>query len=165
MPHLYLNNDSYPELRDIQPRWVRTLTWWRAITRAAGHADFWIFAATQIGLLGCFVLLDVVTVVAADLEPGRSRIVHIVFGVCALGVFSYLQVSWGGDMMRRHLRAVSEVARYACPGCGHSLFGHLGQGQGSIRCPECGSEIDRDTFAPPYRVPARFRAFPPWRRR
>jgi predicted RNA-binding Zn-ribbon protein involved in translation (DUF1610 family) len=79
--------------------------------------------------------------------------------------------------MRSHLRAVSEVARYACPGCGHSLVGHVGEeatkrrsdgatkGGGEIapiRCPECAAMISRDLFEPPYRVPRQFRAFPPW---
>ncbi len=159
MRRVYLTNESYPELREINRPFARTATWWRAIRRAAGHADFWVFVATQATVLAAFALLDAVTA-----GPGSPRIVHLVFGGAALAVFSYLQASWGGDMMRRHLRAVNETARFACPECGHSMVGHLAGGASPVRCPECFAEIERSLFEPPFRVPRRFRAFPPrWR--
>lgn len=163
MPRVYLTNDSYPELRDVPFGWARSVTWWRAIRHAGRHRDFLVFLASQLVFLLGLIALGFVIAAAAGLGPGASRIVHILCGGAALGVFGYLQVSWGGDMMRRHLRAVSEIARYACPGCGHSLFGHL-QDQDErprVRCPECAEEIEREVFDPPYRVPRRFHAFPP----
>ncbi len=81
-----------------------------------------------------------------------------------LALFCYLQISWGGDLMRPHLRAVSDVARYACPACGQSLYGHLGDDRTMVQCPECGARVDRRTFAPPYPIAREFRVFPPWRR-
>ena len=80
-----------------------------------------------------------------------------------LVVFAYLQVSWGGDMMRPHLRAVSDVARYSCPSCGQSLVGHLEEAV--VRCPDCATRVDPVLFDPPYAVGPELRAFPPWRRR
>ena len=56
-------------------------------------------------------------------------------------------------------RAVSDIARYACPSCGQSLYGHLDDGQNLVRCPECGTQIGRAIFEPPYRTPREFRAF------
>ncbi len=62
-------------------------------------------------------------------------------------------------MMRSHLRAVSDVARYACPSCGQSLYGHIEDESIDITCPECGARVERAIFKPPYRTPRQFRAF------
>ena len=162
---MYLSNDSYPELRDIQPRWAITVTWWRAIGHALRHRRFWVFAAVQIGL----VLLFVATAVAIDelrlLNDRDGRYANVLLTGGWFVVFAFLQVSWGGDMMRPYLRAVSDKARYACPRCGHSLVGHLDGADDPVRCPECAVRVARDIFAPPYHVPPDYRVFPPWRRR
>ncbi len=167
MPRLYLTNDSYPELRDVAPHWARTVTWWKAILRAFGEPRFWAFLASQAACLVALVASAAAIESALDLG---SRIRPFLQGGAAmtwLCAFAYLQVSWGGDLMRSHLRAVSPVARYACPSCGHSLVGHLGDSAAAdpaapIRCPECAAMVSRDLFEPPYRIPRRFRAFPPW---
>ena len=75
-------------------------------------------------------------------------------------IFVYLQVPLGGDIMRSHLRAVSEVARNACPQCGQSLLAHFDHGGDPVRCPECGTDVERSIARPPYRIPRRFRFFP-----
>jgi DNA-directed RNA polymerase subunit RPC12/RpoP len=163
MLRVYLTNDSYPELRNLPLGWSRSRTWWKAIHHAMGTWRFWGFAATQALLLGIFVAADGLTVAVAGLRGFSGLAAHVGFGVLALGVFAYLQVSWGGDMMRAHLRAVSEHARYACPHCGQSLYAHIeAHGAETIRCPECGSVVERSVFAPPYQVPPACRAFPPW---
>jgi predicted RNA-binding Zn-ribbon protein involved in translation (DUF1610 family) len=165
VPRLYLSNDSYPELREVRPRWARTVIWWRAIALGVRQARFWGYMAAQIGTaVGCIVaarMFNAIDVAGAVPDP----LVNWFLGAGWLLVFVYSQLSWGGDMMRSYLRAVSDKARYACPRCGHSLFGHLGGNVDSVRCPECGAHVARDTFEWPYPIPLRFRAFPFWRRR
>ncbi len=161
---LYVTNDSYPELREIDAQWARTRTWWRAISRAARTRDFWVFVAAQAAVFVAPVLAAAVLSSALGLERGTTRAVDSAAIVAGAIAFAYLQVSWGGDMMRRHLRAVSETARYACPRCGQNLFGHLDEGRSAVRCPECADDVDRAVFEPPYPIPRHLRAFPPWRR-
>ncbi len=159
---LYVNNDSFPELREVHPWWARSRTWWRALVHAFRHRDFWQFAAIQGLIVLVAAALDRI-VVAPGFGTTVSTLGHAVILGLGFGLAAYLQVSLGGDMMRRHLRSVSTRARYACPRCGQSLFGHANGGPDPIRCPECAAEIDRRLFAPPFRVPAQFRMFPPWR--
>ena len=164
MPRVYIANDSYPELRDIPPTWARTVIWWRAIRRGFGHRDFWIFLATQAVCVLAFIAASIALASLPALQGGPERIVHAIMALGALAVFGYLQVSWGGDIMRSHLRGVSDVARHACPRCGHSLVGHLDGQPKEIRCPECAAQVHTELFSPPFRTPAEFRVFPPWRR-
>jgi DNA-directed RNA polymerase subunit RPC12/RpoP len=159
MIRFYLNNDSYPELRGVRRGWTRSLTWWRAIARGMRHGDFWVFMATQAAIVAAFVAADRAVVALGGLDGAAARIVNAAFGISAMVVFGYLQASWGGDMMRSHLRAVSDIARYACPSCGQSLYGHLDDGLDHVRCPECGTQVGRAIFEPPYRTPREFRAF------
>lgn len=165
-PRVYLSNDSYPELIDVPRRWATTVVWWRAIGHALRHGRFWVFVAVQVA-----GLVALIVSIAAIGELGLLPVAHEIWVTRLLVVgwvllFAYLQASWGGDMMRSHLRAVSDKARYACPLCGHSLAGHLDRGgDAPVRCPECATVVGRDLFEPPYRVPDEFRAFPPWRQR
>ncbi len=159
---LYLSNDSYPELREVRPQWVRTVTWWRAIARATRTGRFWLFASAQVVVLAAAILAAVLILRYGDLRGWPAVIVQAATLAGGLMTFAYLQVSWGGDMMRSHLRAVSDVSRYSCPSCGQSLFGHLDGNDQVVRCPECGCRIHRDVFAPPFRIPREFRVFPPW---
>ena len=165
VPRLYLSNESYPELREVRPRWVRSVTWWRAIAFSLRFGRFWGYVAVQVAIAGAFVVAARV-VTALDLAgDGPGGFVYGYFVLGWLLVFAYLQVSWGGDMMRSYLRAVSRRARHACPNCGHDLTGQLESVGGPVRCPECGAEIAREVFAWPYRIPPRYRAFPFWRSR
>ena len=151
---------SAPSPLQIRPQWARTRTWWRAFRHAVRHRDFWQFIALQLGLVLVVVVVDRM-VVPPGLATWPAKLGHaLVFGI-GLGVPAYLQVSLGGDMMRRHLRAVSDVARFACPRCGQSLYGHATSGDASLRCPECAADVPPALFEPPYCVPAAFRMFPP----
>jgi DNA-directed RNA polymerase subunit RPC12/RpoP len=165
VPRLYLSNNSYPELREVRPRWAKTVTWWRAFALSFRQGRFWGFVAAQLGIAFCcfFSAHTLNAVDAARVVP--DKLVNASFGAAWFLVFAYLQVSWGGDMMRSYLRAVSEKARYACPRCGHSLFGHLDGDTDRVRCPECGADVAGDVFAWPHPIPPRYRAFPFWRRR
>jgi DNA-directed RNA polymerase subunit RPC12/RpoP len=165
VPRLYLSNDSYPELREVRPRWARTVTWGRALALGVRRARFWGFVAAQVGI--AIVFLAAARLLSA-LDAGGAvpdQPVRWLLGLGWLLVFAYAQLSWGGDMMRSYLRAVSDQARHACPRCGHSLVGHLERDTGPVRCPECGARVAREVFARPYPIPRQFRAFPFWRRR
>ncbi|MCH7798308.1 MAG: hypothetical protein IID28_07655 [Planctomycetes bacterium] len=158
MLRLYLTNESYPELRGVRRGLPRSRTWWRAMAHATRHAGIWLFAVTQVLIVVGFAAADRAVLLLVD-EPRIQVIAHVSFGVAALIVFGYLQTSWGGDIMRSHLRAVSDIARYACPNCGQSLYGHLDEESATVRCPECGARIQRAIFEPPHRTPPEFRAF------
>ncbi len=159
---IYLNNDSFPELREVRPWWARSRIWWRALGHAFRHRDFWQVAAIQLLIVLAALALDRMFV--GGFRTTTAKLGHAIILGLGFGLAGYLQVSWGGDMMRRHLRSVSVSARYACPRCGQSLFGHANGGDDQVRCPECAAEVDRRLFAPPYRVPGEFLMFPPWRR-
>jgi DNA-directed RNA polymerase subunit RPC12/RpoP len=163
MVRMYWNNDSFPELREIRPQWARTVTWWRAIARALRDVGFWSFVLLQaVVALGWVTLAIAVGEGEIGSMPAVARWSCVGAGFVS---FAYLQVSLGGDMMRSHLRAVSEIARYACPRCGQSLFAHFAAGQDVARCPECATEVERSIVEPPYRIPKRFRLFPFWVKR
>ena len=148
---IYLTNESYPELRGVRRGWSRSATWWRAIDHAARRARFWVFVATQASILAVLIVAIWMLV--------TWPVAQIAIALGAFAVFSYLQTTLGGDMMRSHLRAVSDVARYACPSCGQSLYGHIEDEIPQITCPECGAQVERAIFKPPYRTPREFRAF------
>jgi DNA-directed RNA polymerase subunit RPC12/RpoP len=165
VPRLYLSNESYPELREIRPQWARTVTWWRAIGFSLRFGRFWRYVAVQVAIAAAFVVADRAIIALGLAGDLRSYRVHGGCAVAWLLLFAYFQVSWGGDMMRSYLRAVSTRARHACPNCGHNLVSHLERDPDRIRCPECGIRVARDLFEWPYRIPPRYRAFPFWRRR
>jgi DNA-directed RNA polymerase subunit RPC12/RpoP len=165
VPRVYLSNESYPELREVRPRWARSVIWWRAIAFSLRFRRFWGYVAAHVAIAGGFVAAAR-TVTALEVVGDRSgRSVYGTFALAWLLLFAYLQVSWGGDMMRSYLRAVSTRARRACPDCGHNLTGQLERAGDRVRCPECGAETGREVFAWPYRIPSRYRAFPFWRAR
>lgn len=164
MPRLYLVNDSYPELREIRKQWSRTATWMRAIGHATRCRDFWFFVGVQAACIAAFTGVGIAAALLLRLNDRQAGILGTVLTVLAMALFSYLQASWGGDMMRSHLRAVSDTARYACPACGQSLLGHLDSEEAEVRCAECGAIVGREVFDPPYPIPREFRVFPPWRK-
>lgn len=162
MPRIYVTNDSFPELREVRPRRRQTLTWIRAIAHAIRFIGFLPFVAVQVVLLGvaCSPLVTI-----AMVAPEWVELTSLGAAAVALMTLAYFQVSWGGDIMRSHLRAVNDIARHACPACGQDLRGHLDEGDEPIICPECGASIPRDVFEPPFPIPRQFRAFPPWKTR
>ncbi len=155
---LYLTNESYPELRGVRRGWTRSRTWWRAIARATRYGHFWVFVATQASIVVVFVVADRMLVAFVGPEAERPAL-HVAIALGAFALFAYLQTTWGGDMMRSHLRAVSDIARHACPSCGQSLYGHIDGKSSEVTCPECGARVKHAIFEPPYRTPKAFRAF------
>ena len=160
MIRFYVSNDSYPELREISSRWERHRTWWRAFGSAFGDRRFLLFVLIEVllrgGGIGAGVLME--HLLRFDL-PGRLSL-WAVAGICATITWGVLALSWGGDLMRPHLRRASPTARDACPACGHQLSGQLAQPTDSaaIRCPECGARVPRGLFSPPFEIPGEFLA-------
>jgi predicted RNA-binding Zn-ribbon protein involved in translation (DUF1610 family) len=159
---LYVSNESYPELREIGSRWQRHLTWWRAFGSAFRDHRFWIFVAAQVVLVvGSWVLA-----VMLVLEGPGGMNVRALWVVLAMILSGLLTVTWGGDLIRPHLRRVSSLSRDACPACGHLLTSQRrSEGGRSVRCPECGADVPRALFEQPHRIPPEFRALRlPWAR-
>ena len=158
MPRIYFSNESYPELREIESRWERHKTWYRAFGSAFRDWRFWRFWAIQLVILGGWFALDRLASRITDLPFVWEGFMHAVFLAGAVLLNALLTVTWGGDLMRPHLRRVSPSAREACPECGHLLTGHLTEKGKMILCPECGGQIDSLVFDPPYRIPKKYLA-------
>ena len=94
----------------------------------------------QFILLAGWVALHAWLADLARLHGSARMIIHIACAIGAVVTWGVLALSWGGDLMRPHLRKVSPIARSACPGCGHQLTSHLAGDEPMIRCPECGSD-------------------------
>jgi hypothetical protein len=88
MVRFYLSNDSYPEVREIDSRWQRHLTWWRAFRSAASDRRFWLFLLVQAILLAGWVLLHAWLTEHAWVRGSARMLVHV---ICAVGAV----VTWG----------------------------------------------------------------------
>ena len=158
MPRIYFSNESYPELREIESRWERHKTWYRAFGSAFRDWRFWRFWAIQLVILGGGAAVDRLARRITGRPFGWRGFMHVVLLAGAVVLNALLTVTWGGDLMRPHLRRVSPSAREACPECGHLLTGHLTEKGKMILCPECGGQIDSLVFDPPYRIPKKYLA-------
>jgi hypothetical protein len=155
---LYVSSASYPELREIESPWDRHRTWWRAFGSAARDPRIWAFVLVEIVLLVGPLVVYTVGPAASRASIERWIAIRLIPHTGAAVLAGVLAVSWAGDLMRPHLRRVSDVARRSCPGCGHLLAGP-GKTPGAVRCPECGAEVPGRVFEPPYPIPPTFRAF------
>lgn len=159
MPRIYFSNDSYPELREIESRWEQSKTWWRAFRSAFFDLRLWVFALVQILQWTAWWLIHRQLLGTLDLSTLQ---IQVVGGACltlAIIVHALLTVTWGGDLMRPHLRRVSLIAREACPSCGYQLTSQLLGTKHLIDCPECGESIPRESFAEPFPIPRPYRAW------
>jgi predicted RNA-binding Zn-ribbon protein involved in translation (DUF1610 family) len=154
----YVSNDSYPELREVPSRWKRNMIWWNAFLSASRDARFLLFVLIQLILVAGWIVL---AIYLPGLESATFEVKLGARGLIALLsiiTWGVLALSWGGDLVRPHLRRVSPIARHACPRCGHQLITQLAAHTDVIRCPECGSLIPRAALSPPYPLPRQFRA-------
>ena len=154
----YVSSESYPEIREIRSRWVRQVTWLRAFRSAWGDRRFRLFLAVQAVILLAWMVLAEFGPRWLGLGFEDRWYVRGVVAVVAIGMWGLLALTWGGDLVRPHLRRVSEIARHACPQCGHQLTGHLAGDAAIVQCPECGAQVPRGVFEPPYEIPREFRA-------
>jgi len=148
---LYVTDESFPELREVASRWQRFFIWARAFKSAC--LDWRLFALFGV-LIAVASLLIIAGLYFSDglpPSPVGTLIRLAVFAIPALLVVLTLS-TFGGELMRPHLRKVSEICRLACPTCGQSLRTQLESPAPIIRCPECGCETDRRPFTPPYRT-------------
>ncbi|NNF43930.1 MAG: hypothetical protein HKO59_10465 [Phycisphaerales bacterium] len=160
----YVSNHSYPELREVESRWERHRIWWRAFRSAGGDVRFWIFAFVQAIVLLSWLAVSQFIMRRWGLGWAHTPLATLVGHAVAIALWGILMLSWGGDLMRPHLRRVSPSARVACPECGQLLTGQLAGAAGrGVSCPECGEAIPGSVFRPPYEIPRRFRALR-WRR-
>ncbi|MCP5120309.1 MAG: hypothetical protein GY953_56665 [bacterium] len=93
-----------------------------------------------------------------DGGPANPAIILPLVFVPTFAVNGFLILSWGGDLIRPHLRRVSETARHACPNCGYLLTGCLPPETPDVVCPECGRAVPASLFQAPFRIPRTFLA-------
>lgn len=123
---IYVSSDSYPEIRPIPTGWPRHRAWWRAFRSAFGDSRLWLLALIEIALVLIFIGIreQIVAGFAIGWDARGPVTIAVVFA--ALFVIAAVHLSWGGDLMRPHLRRTNELARDACPNCGHLLTSQLG---------------------------------------
>ncbi len=149
----YLSNDSYPEMRAIESFWERHRTWWRAFGSSLSDPKMWGFLAIVFSL-ACLggalnLLIDVDDLLGPHL-PSVGVIANLLSIFITIGAAVAISLTWGGDIMRPHLRRVNPRCRTCCPECGHCLTSQLQTPQPVIQCPECGQWLNRRPFEEPY---------------
>lgn len=149
----YLSNDSYPELRPIESFWERHVTWWRAFGSAMNDPKMWSFLAVALSLACLGGALNLFIDISELLSAGAPRIgviANLLSIAVTVAAAVVLSLTWGGDIMRPHLRRVNPRCRTACPECGFCLTSQLQSGRRIFQCPECGQWLNRRPFEEPY---------------
>lgn len=159
MPRLYVTSASYPELREIDSQWARIKTWRRAFSLALRDFRLWRFFAVLCLLTGLGYGVDRLAARGIQsLDAVWMVILHGTVLLLAITFNGLLIVTWGGDLMRPSLRKASPSARLSCPACGYLMTSQLATDGSHVLCPECGEEIERSVFTPPFTIPHRYRA-------
>jgi len=142
---IYITNESYPEIRNIKPGWQRHVTWWKAFLHALRDWRFYLI----------FVLIIVIQIFPPVLftwlqttfpRQRWSIPVTVVTSLIINLVLLIFLLTWGGGIMRIHLRAADPRCASTCPECGYDLTSHLEEDSRTIRCPECGTSFEKDSF-------------------
>lgn len=161
---VYLKNHSYPELREISTHRELHRTWFRALLTAWRDTPVLVFLAIQIVLNVLGPVILVMMVHRWSLGSGSSGQFVLALPLAVIPMFASVLVAltWGGDLMRPHLRRASETARQSCPECGFLLGAHRRQAletnEQSVACPECATRVPLVVFEPPYPIPKACRA-------
>ncbi len=154
----YLSNNSYPELRDMESFWERQRTWGRALLSSLSDQKMWGFLVVTIslaclgGALNLFV--DLSDLLGSD-SPPLVALVNLLCVAVTIGAAVVLSLTWGGDVIRPHLRRANPRCRAACPECGFCLTSQLQSGRRVFQCPECGQWHNRRPFEEPYPIDVR----------
>lgn len=154
----YLSNDSYPEMRCIESFWERHRTWWRAFLSSLTDQRMWGFllVAFSLACLGgaLNLFIDVSDLLGSDSVP-LGVIANLFSIAVTVGAAMVLSLTWGGDIIRPHLRRVNPRCRTACPECGFCLKSQLQSPRRVFQCPECGQWHNRRPFEEPYPIDVR----------
>lgn len=152
----YVSNASYPEMRNIESRWERHVTWWKAFLSSARDVRIWGFVV--VGVL-CAVAAWMPWEFAiryARSQGGSPAAIELMMAGGAISAFvgwSVVALTLGGDLMRPHLRKVNPRCRDACPECGYHLRSQLEDSQATVvPCPECGQSWIRQAFEAPFQI-------------
>ncbi len=155
---IYWTNESYPEMRPLTKRWQRHRVWWRAFYLVRTDWRIYLFfLAVGVILLGCG-WLDALLQETLRLTVKQALMLHT--GMAVLGVLAggMLFLTWGGHLMRLHLRRANPLCAECCPNCGYLLSGQLQapeSAEGQLRCPECGRVFAAREFGELQRLPRR----------
>jgi hypothetical protein len=155
---VYWTNESYPEMRPLTKRWARHRVWWRAFYLVRTDWRIYVFLlAVGVILLG-FDWLDARLQQSLQLDVKQTLLLHTGMAVLAVLAGGMLFLTWGGHIMRLHLRRAGPLCAECCPNCGYLVSGQLqapGGGNGQLRCPECGGVYQAREFGELKRVPRR----------
>ncbi|HEY3241815.1 MAG TPA: hypothetical protein VGM03_00560 [Phycisphaerae bacterium] len=141
MPSRKLQSLLYPELRQLETDWERSLALGGAWKQLYKHPVFWVGAALLISLT---ILPFVLRETYYELSRSQNLVVALVFSPVgqSFGLLWtwYLATCWlGRRTIRRSLRrSLNERGQAICVPCGYDLTGNT-----SGRCPECGASIQR----------------------
>ncbi len=153
---VYWTNESYPEMRPLPSRWLRHRVWWRAFWLVRRDPRIYAFLLIVACILVVFVWLTELLDDAIRARGEAEVILQTAMAVLAVTLSGMLFLTWGGYIMRLHLRRASDRCRDCCPNCGYLLSGQLqapaGE-SGTIRCPECGTAYEASEFRALQRVP------------
>lgn len=152
----YVSNASYPEMRNIESRWQRHVTWWKAFLSATRDARIWGFLVVGVLAAVAAWIPWEFAIRFVKASNGSRASIELLMGAGAVSAFvgwSVVALTLGGDLMRPHLRRVNPACRDACPECGYHLRSQLADDQSRVvPCPECGKTWFRDAFESPYRI-------------
>lgn len=149
----YLSNHSYPEMRAIESFWERHRTWWKAFGSSLNDPKMWGFLAIAFSLAclgGALNLLIDVNDLIGPHAPSAGVIANLLSIFITIGAAVALSLTWGGDIIRPHLRRVNPRCRTSCPECGHCLISQLESDRSIFQCPECGQWLNRRPFEEPF---------------
>jgi hypothetical protein len=143
-------------MRPLTGRWQRHRVWWRAFWLVRRDVRIYAFFLIVLCTLALFAWVTELIDDALRLRGEAEIILRTGMAVVAAGLSGMLFLTWGGFIMRLHLRRAAQPCAECCPDCGYLLSGQLhapGGAEGAVRCPECGEAYEAAEFTALQRVP------------